>query len=421
MPQMDGSLGPKATIPKKILARKPRKLGFIGPATSDKPDQAVSEPNPRRYFECSERDPAIFYKANMMIDQSNVQNVLKNILDPETGRPVTQSNQVKEIVCDANEIRVSIGLTSHSAPLQQDVHDQAAERLRQAFPDATTISVKMVGHERIVPQIGQVGLRCRSVIAVGSGKGGVGKSTVATSLAYSLKKMGCRVGLMDADVYGPSVPQLTGTSGNLQQQDGKIQPMLQDGMPIVSIGFMVPADQAIIWRGPMLHSAITQFIRDTAWGELDYLIIDMPPGTGDVALTLSQLLPLSGAVVVCTPQKVALLDAVKAVAMFRKVKIPLIGVVENMSGFLCPDNHKRYDIFGSGGARQMAEDANIPFLGELPITMQMRERGDEGTTQENLQDPQIAPYIDRIAYQVARRIADQTRLAPATPQLPVLG
>jgi ATP-binding protein involved in chromosome partitioning len=356
----------------------------------------------------------------MMIDNSKVHSALQGILDPETGRPITQTNQVKEIEAKDGHLRVSIGLTSHDAPLKKDVLEQATVRLKTAFPEVT-VEVKIVHHERVVPQIGQVGLRCRSVIAVGSGKGGVGKSTVATSLAYSLKKMGCRVGLMDADVYGPSVPQLTGTFGNLQQLDGKIQPMLQDGMPIISIGFMVPADQAIIWRGPMLHSAVTQFIRDTAWGELDYLIIDMPPGTGDVALTLSQLLPLSGAVVVCTPQKVALLDAVKAVAMFRKVKIPLIGVVENMSGFLCPDNHKRYDIFGSGGARQMAEDANIPFLGDLPITIPMRERGDEGTTQDNLQDPQIAPYIDRIAYQVARRIADQTRLAPATPQLPVLG
>ncbi|MBL8889788.1 MAG: Mrp/NBP35 family ATP-binding protein [Planctomycetaceae bacterium] len=356
-----------------------------------------------------------------MIETAQVQSALQGTLDPETGRPVTQTNQLKSIQCDDTSIRVSIGLTSHSAPLKKDVQDFATERLRQSFPETPIIEVQIVPHERIVPQIGQVGLRCRSVIAVGSGKGGVGKSTVATSLAYSLKKMGSRVGLMDADVYGPSVPQLTGTSGNLQQQDGKIQPMMQDGMPIVSIGFMVPADQAIIWRGPMLHSAVTQFIRDTAWGELDYLIIDMPPGTGDVALTLSQLLPLSGSVVVCTPQKVALLDAVKAIAMFRKVKIPLIGVVENMSGFLCPDNHKRYDIFGSGGARQMAEDANIPFLGDLPITLQMRERGDDGTTQDNLRDPQIAPYIDRIAYQVARRIADQTRMAPATPQLPVLG
>lgn len=356
-----------------------------------------------------------------MIDPAQVQSALQGTLDPETGRPLTQTNQLKSIECDATRIHVSIGLTPHSAPLKKDVQDSATERLRQAFPEIPNIEVQIVGHERIVPQIGQVGLRCRSVIAVGSGKGGVGKSTVATSLAYSLKKMGSRVGLMDADVYGPSVPQLTGTAGHLQQEDGKIQPMMQDGMPIVSIGFMVPADQAIIWRGPMLHSAVTQFIRDTAWGELDYLIIDMPPGTGDVALTLSQLLPLSGAVVVCTPQKVALLDAVKAIAMFRKVKIPLLGVVENMSGFLCPDNHKRYDIFGSGGARQMAEDANIPFLGDLPITMQMRERGDDGTTQDNLRDPQIAPYIDRIAYQVARRIADQTRMAPATPQLPVLG
>jgi ATP-binding protein involved in chromosome partitioning len=381
----------------------------------------VCESSSKRYFEQLARAQVRFYKAKEMIDQATVLSSLQNILDPETGRPITQANQIKEIDCGPDHVRVSIGLTSHSSPLKNDVQEQATERLRQAFPQIPTISVQIVSHERVVPQLGQVGLRCRSVIAVGSGKGGVGKSTVATSLAYSLKKMGCRVGLMDADVYGPSIPQLTGTEGQLQQLDGKIQPMLQDGMPIMSIGFMVPADQAIIWRGPMLHSAVTQFVRDTAWGELDYLIIDMPPGTGDIALTLSQLLPLSGAIVVCTPQKVALLDAVKAVAMFRKVKIPLIGMVENMSGFLCPDNHKRYDIFGSGGARQMAEDGNIPFLGELPITMQMRERGDEGTTQDNLQDPQIAPYIDRIAYQVARRIADQTRLAPVVPQLPVLG
>lgn len=356
-----------------------------------------------------------------MIDQNQVLTALEKILDPETGRPLAQTQQLKQIDCHSDRLSVTIGLTSHSAPLHNDVKQQATERLQQAFPQMPQIQVEIVPHQRVVPQLGQVGLRCRSVIAVGSGKGGVGKSTVATSLAYSLKKMGCRVGLMDADVYGPSVPQLTGTAGQLRQEDGKIQPLMQDGMPIVSIGFMVPADQAIIWRGPMLHSAVTQFLRDTAWGELDYLIIDMPPGTGDIALTLSQLLPLSGAVVVCTPQKVALLDAVKAIAMFRKVKIPLVGIVENMSGFLCPDNHKRYDIFGSGGARQLAEDAEIPFLGDIPITLSMRERGDEGTTQENLEDPTVAPFIDKIAYQVARRIADQTRSAPATPQLPVLG
>ncbi len=350
-----------------------------------------------------------------------VTKVLEAVCDPETGRPITQSGQVKQVEASPERLFVSVGLTSHSAPLRQDFMATLQERLSSAFPAIPQIEVSLTGHVRAVPQIGQIGLRCRSVIAVGSGKGGVGKSTVAASLAYGLKKMGARVGLMDADVYGPSIPQLTGTSGNLMQEDGKIQPMMQDGMPIVSIGFMVPADQAIIWRGPMLHSAVTQFLKDTAWGELDYLIIDMPPGTGDIALTLSQLLPLSGAVVVCTPQKVALLDAVKAIAMFRKVKIPILGVVENMSGFLCPDNHKRYDIFGSGGARDMAEDAGIPFLGDMPITIGVRERGDEGTTVQNLEDPLIAPYIEKIAYQVARRLADQARLAPAVPQLPVLG
>jgi ATP-binding protein involved in chromosome partitioning len=356
-----------------------------------------------------------------MPDVAEIQSVLQSILDPETGRPITQTNQVKQIDCRADCVSVTIGLTPHSAPLRKDVIQQVTERLHTALPGLPELRVEIVPHDRGIPQLGQVGLRCRSVIAVGSGKGGVGKSTVATNLAYSLKKMGCRVGLMDADVYGPSVPQLTGTAGHLSQEDGKIQPLRQDGMPIVSIGFMVPADQAIIWRGPMLHSAVTQFLRDTAWGELDYLIIDMPPGTGDVALTLSQLLPISGAVVVCTPQKVALLDAVKAVAMFRKVKIPILGIVENMSGFLCPDNHKRYDIFGSGGARQMAEDAEIPFLGDIPITIDMRQRGDDGTTAANLEDPLVASYLEKIAYQVARRIADQTRLAPAAPQLPVLG
>lgn len=355
------------------------------------------------------------------VDPQSIQDTLTPILDPETGRSLQQTKQLLSVDVDQTNVKVRVGLTSHSAPLAGDVRQQIEDRIRTRYPELQSIDVVIEPFERTVPQIGQVGLRCRSVIAVGSGKGGVGKSSIATNLAYSLKKMGCRVGLMDADVYGPSVPQLTGTSGQLRQEDNKIQPMIQNGMPIVSIGFMVPADQAIIWRGPMLHSAVTQFLRDTAWGELDYLIIDMPPGTGDVALTLSQLLPLSGSIVVCTPQKVALLDAVKAVAMFRKVKIPILGVVENMSGFLCPDNHKRYDIFGSGGARQMAEDAGIPFLGDVPITIAMRERGDEGTTQENLDDPTIAPFIDKIAYQVARRIADQTRTNPSTPQLPVLG
>ena len=188
------------------------------------------------------------------------------------------------------------------------------------------------------------------MIAVGSGKGGVGKSTIAASLAVGLKRAGCKVGLMDADVYGPSIPHLLGIQGQPEMIDDKIKPIVMDGMPVMSMGFVIRRDQAVVWRGPMLHGAITQFLRDTDWGNLDYLIIDMPPGTGDVALTLSQLLPLTGAVVVCTPQDVALLDAVKAIAMFRMVNIPVLGMIENMSGFVCPDCQQRYDIFGSGGA-----------------------------------------------------------------------
>lgn len=189
----------------------------------------------------------------------------------------------------------------------------------------------------------------------------------------------------------------------------------------MSIGFMVPPDQAVIWRGPMLHSAVTTFVRDVDWGTLDYLIIDMPPGTGDVALTLSQLLPVSGAVVVCTPQEVALIDAVKAVGMFRQVKIPLAGMVENMSGFVCPDCSKRYDIFGSGGARKYAEEAGIPFLGEIPINIQLRVRGDEGKALANFDDPNVGPYLDRIAWNLSKHLSTQALSKPLTVSLPVLG
>jgi len=196
---------------------------------------------------------------------------------------------------------------------------------------------------------------------------------------------------------------------------------MKDGMPIMSIGYLVPADQAVIWRGPMLHGAITQFLRDTNWGDLDYLVVDMPPGTGDVPITLSQSLPLTGAVVVCTPQQVALLDAVKAIGMFRKVNIPILGMVENMSTFICPDTGKRYDIFGSGGARRKAEELNVPFLGEVPINIAVRERGDEGETALNFEDPLVSPYLTKIAYSLVRNLAQAAEREPPKAALPVLG
>ena len=351
----------------------------------------------------------------------NVQSVLAEIKDPESGRPITKSKQVHELSVEGNVIRASIGLTSFAAPIKEDFENNVLSKLKGQFPEAT-VEVNITEHQRSPLPLGQVGLTAKAVIAVGSGKGGVGKSTVSTSLALGLKRAGCKVGLMDADVYGPSIPQLTGVRGGVTKEGEKIKPNEFDGMPIMSIGFMVPADKAVIWRGPMLHSAVTTFVRDTAWGELDFLIIDMPPGTGDVALSLSQLLPITGSVVVCTPQEVALIDAVKAVGMFREVKIPVVGMVENMSTFVCPDTGKSYDIFGKGGAKQYAEEAKIPFLGEIPINIGVRERGDVGETAGNFDDPTIAPYLEKLAHQLVTTLAERAAAAPQQQaQLPVLG
>jgi ATP-binding protein involved in chromosome partitioning len=240
-------------------------------------------------------------------------------------------------------------------------------------------------------------------------------------LAYALQRFGCRVGLLDADVYGPSIPHLLGLTERPEvNEQQKIVPLEKDGIRVMSMGLLVPRGQAVVWRGPMLHQYLTQMLRDTAWGELDYLLIDMPPGTGDVPLSLSQLVPATGAVVVCTPQEVALLDAEKAIAMFHTVKIPILGMVENMSGFAVPGTNQRFDIFGHGGARQKAEELGVPFLGEVPIVMGIREKGDAGQMAAVFDDPAAAAPLEKIAYQLAKVQADQVRRNPPKPQLPVL-
>ncbi|MGL4512992.1 MAG: Mrp/NBP35 family ATP-binding protein [Lacipirellulaceae bacterium] len=342
-------------------------------------------------------------------------------LDPETGRPCGVTGQIGAVEVTGDELRVDLGLTSWSSPIA----DETVAALRQDLAkglgvSAAQVHVARIGHDRPADKLGQVGVTAKSVVAVGSGKGGVGKSTIATSIAYGLLNSGAKVGLMDADVYGPSVPHLTGAHQTPTAIDGKLQPIEKDGLKLMSMGFLVPAGEAVVWRGPMLHGAVTQMLRDTAWGDLDYLVIDMPPGTGDIALTLSQLLPLTGAVVVCTPQDVALIDAVKAIAMFRKVKIPLLGVVENMSYFLCPDNGVRYDIFGNGGAKAKARELGVAFLGEAPIHIDLRKRGDDGQTGGNYDDPGIAPYLWEITRETVRNIVRQRGEGPAMPSLPVL-
>src|SRR5438132_284637 len=248
-------------------------------------------------------------------------------------------------------------------------------------------------------------------------------AVIAAVIALGLARAGSRVGLMDADVYGPSIPHLLGVNRRPEVIENRIQPIEVSGIKVISMGFLVPAGEAVVWRGPMLHGAITQFLRDTAWGELDYLIIDMPPGTGDIALTLSQMLPLTGAVVVCTPQEVALLDAVKAIAMFRKVNIPVLGMVENMSYFLCPGCGERYEIFGSGGARRRAEELNVPFLGEMPVAISLRIHGDAGQTAQNFEDENVEgvaakPYLEAICHRLGKGLADQMRRGDQPASLP---
>jgi len=354
------------------------------------------------------------------LDVSAADQILQDFTDPETGRSLKQMDQVLDVKVEGHGLHVTIGLTSYSAPLWEKTRAKLQTRLQTGLAGNPAVTVDVVDFQRAAEPIGEIGLTVKSVIAVGSGKGGVGKSTVAASLAIGLHRAGCKIGLMDADVYGPSIPHLLGLDEKPTAAENRLQPIDADGLKVMSMGFLVPPGEAVVWRGPMLHGAITQFLRDTDWGDLDYLIIDLPPGTGDIVLTLSQLLPLGGAVVVCTPQEVALLDAVKAVAMFRKVNIPLLGMVENMSYFLCPDNGKRYDIFGSGGAKRKAEQMSVPFLGEVPIQLAIRERGDAGETVGNFIDDQAAPYFNAICTSLVENIANQKMAEPPMPSLAVL-
>lgn len=350
---------------------------------------------------------------------ADVQLALAGFKDPETGESALQHNQISDLRVDQGRISLTLALSSWAAPIAPAVQQSLEQLLRARFPQAAVAIQRKVLHRPPRP-LGEIQLTVKSVIAVGSGKGGVGKSTMAASIALGLKRAGAAVGLMDADVYGPSIPHLLGVSQRPEVVDRKLRPIDVDGMPVMSMGFLVPPGEAVVWRGPMLHGAITQFLRDTAWGMLDYLIIDMPPGTGDIALTLSQLLPLTGAVVVCTPQDVALLDAVKAIAMFRKVNINVLGMIENMSGFVCPDCGKRYDIFGSGGARRRAEELSVPFLGEVPINMTIRVLGDAGRTADNFAEASCAEYLERICQRLVTNIAQLAADKSASPQLPTL-
>jgi ATP-binding protein involved in chromosome partitioning len=256
-----------------------------------------------------------------------------------------------------------------------------------------------------------------NLIAIGSGKGGVGKTTVAVNLAIALAKLGYRAGLMDADVYGPNVPLMMGLRAAPRAVDERIQPLEKFGLKLMSMGFLNPGDKPLVWRGPMLHSVVQQFLRGVDWGELDYLVIDLPPGTGDVQLSLIQTAPLTGAVVVTTPSEVSLEDARKAVHMFEQVRVPILGIVENMSYLLCPHCSERIDVFSYGGGRRTAEKMNVHFLGEVPLAADVRIGGDSGkpVATRDASDPQAAVFIE-----MARNLIERARQEKGASQGPAI-
>ena len=349
-----------------------------------------------------------------------LQSLIGEINEPILGKSLADLKMVKDVSIDGDSAKVSIELPTPAYPNQDSLSEMIRNRVTESLSEISNVDVDLTSVVKGKDSGGKVGLKVKNVIAVGSGKGGVGKSTVAASLAYGLKSFGATVGLMDADVYGPSIPHLLGATGQpamrqIEGPDGRtierIVPIEVDGIKLMSMGFMVGEDQAIVWRGPMLHKALSQFLQQTDWGELDYLVVDMPPGTGDVALTLSQMVALAGAVVVCTPQKVALLDAGKAISMFQTVKIPVLGMVENMTG----------DVFGRGGAKSKAEEMGIPFLGELPSDATVRIRGDEGKISSLVEDgSSVRDSVLEISSNVAMEIARNLLENPSLPTLEIL-
>jgi ATP-binding protein involved in chromosome partitioning len=316
----------------------------------------------------------------MALDQQSVLEALKVVTDPDLHRDIVSLGFVKNVRISGGEVSFTIELTTPACPVKDQMRDQARAAVLR-LSGVTRVDIEMTASVRsaVSPDAGRQAVPgVKNVIAVGAGKGGVGKTTVAVNLALALARAGSRVGLIDADIYGPNVPMMLGLKTQLTTDGKKIIPAEKYGLQVISMGFLTEDDAPIIWRGPMLHGALQQFFREVAWKDLDYLVVDLPPGTGDVALSLSQTVPVAGSIVVTTPQQVSLADSRRAVAMYRKLNIPPIGVIENMSYFVCPSCSHESDIFGRGGGEQMATDLGIPFVGRIPIYQPIREGSDRG-------------------------------------------
>ena len=346
----------------------------------------------------------------MAVTEQNVLEALKKVEDPELHRDVISLGMIKDVRVSGGTVSLTLVLTTPACPVrgkfEADVRSAVA-----AIPGVSKVELTTGAQVKATRSFDNQGMPgVKNVIAVASGKGGVGKTTVSVNIACALAKEGAKVGLMDADIYGPNVPLMMGLSTLPALKDDKVVPAENFGVKVMSMGFLVKPDEAVIWRGPMLHGAINKFLKEVLWGELDYLIVDLPPGTGDVQISLSQSIPLTGALIVTTPQDVALLDVRKSIAMFEKVKVPILGVIENMSTFVCPHCHKPTDIFAKGGGVRAAEQLKIPFLGEIPLVTGVREGGDVG-------HPIVLTHPEDRAAQAlaetARRLAAQASILAA--------
>ncbi len=363
-----------------------------------------------------------------MLSKELILNALRNVQDPDLHRDLVTLDMVKDIQISSDKIFVNIALTTPACPMKNKIKEDCIVEIKKVVGENYTIEVDMSSNvtthrnsikEKLLPGV-------KNTIAVASGKGGVGKSTVAVNLAVALAVDGAKVGLIDADIYGPSIPLMLGVNEKpkmIGDNPNEVQliPVEKYNVKLMSIGFLIDENTPVIWRGPMASGAIKQFMSDVLWGELDYLIFDLPPGTGDIQLTLVQTIPLTGALIVTTPQDVALIDARKALKMFERVNVTVLGIVENMSYFIAPDTGKRYDIFGNGGGRKTANEMGTPFLGEIPINPLIREGGDSGRPIVII-DPNCeeSKKIFEISRNMAAQISIRNINQPLIPKIEIL-
>jgi ATP-binding protein involved in chromosome partitioning len=347
----------------------------------------------------------------MPLSDSAVQAALRTIVDPNTGKDLLSTRSARNVKVAGNDVSLDIELGYPGKSQHEPIRRQVMQALKQAGAAGVTVNIasKVVAHAvqrgvKLIPGI-------KNIIAIASGKGGVGKSTTAVNLALALAAEGASVGVLDADIYGPSQPMMLGIAGRPESKDGKhLEPMEAHGLQAISIGFLIDVDTPMVWRGPMVTQALEQLLKDTAWRELDYLVIDLPPGTGDIQLTLAQKVPVTGAIIVTTPQDIALIDARKGLKMFEKVGIPILGIVENMSFHICPKCGHESHIFGSGGGQKMSKDYGAELLGQLPLDEAIQQQADSGRPTV-VSDPEgkAAEIYRRIARRCAVKIAESQR------------